>query len=190
MKDARLHGEAPERGGGVGKGSAALPGASDTGLAFLRRHPPELLYRLVRWGLGGLLIYMGLMKVMDPVTFLKSVRQYGILEGPPWLNLVAVGLPWFEILCGVLWVLGVWMRGASAWVLVMLVSFTVLVWRHALGLQAVSGMPFCDIRFDCGCGTGEVQVCGKLGENLVLIVATLWVLLHSFRAGGVRAGGG
>jgi hypothetical protein len=45
------------------------------------------------------------------------------------------------------------------------VPFTVLVWRHALELHSLGSIPFCAIKFDCGCGAGEVLICYKLVEN-------------------------
>ena len=40
-----------------------------------------------------------------------------------------------------------------------------------MALQAATGTPFCAIRFDCGCGTGEVVICPKLVENTLLTLA-------------------
>ncbi|MBL9127036.1 MAG: DoxX family membrane protein [Verrucomicrobiales bacterium] len=146
-----------------------------------------LWYLLLRLGLGLLLIYMGWVKASDPVSFLKSVRAYGWITDPPWLNLVAAGLPWFEIFCGSLWVLGLGTRGTALVVLGMLLVFTALVAWHALGLREASGLPFCGIRFDCGCGTGAVLVCAKLVENGLLMAGTFVLLLRRSRLPVLRA---
>ena len=53
--------------------------------------------------------------------------------------------------------------------LLMLIPFTAVVLQRALALQAASAVPFCAIRFDCGCGAGEVLICHKLVENALLI---------------------
>jgi uncharacterized membrane protein YphA (DoxX/SURF4 family) len=137
-----------------------------------------LVPRLLALGLGLLFLWMGLAKALDPVGFLKLVRQYGVVEGPPWLNVLAACLPWFEAFCGALWVFGVAVRGTAAVLLAMLVSFTALVWRHALALQATTGLSFCQIRFDCGCGSGEVWICAKLVENGLLLLAAGFLLVH------------
>ena len=141
-----------------------------------------VLPRLLTLALGFLFLWMGLAKALDPVGFLKLVRQYGVVEGPPWLNLLAACLPWFEAFCGMLWVLGVAVRGTAAVLVVMLASFTALVWRHALALQATSGLSFCQVRFDCGCGAGEVWICAKLVENGLLLLAAVFLLVN--RPGG------
>lgn len=148
----------------------------------LGRRLVAVVPRLLTLGLGFLFLWMGLAKALDPVGFLKLVRQYGVVEGPPWLNLLAACLPWFEAFCGALWMLGVAVRGTAAVLGVMLAAFTALVWRHALALQATTGLSFCQIRFDCGCGGGEVWICAKLAENGLLLLAAVFLLVH--RPGG------
>ena len=132
---------------------------------------------LARWLVGGLFIYMGVSKVLHPIEFLKLVRQYEILHHHLALNAVAAILPWFEVLCGVLLVLGVAVRGAALIALAMLIPFTVIVLLRALDLQHASGLPFCAIKFDCGCGAGEVFICRKLTENLLLMLASVAVII-------------
>lgn len=127
-----------------------------------------LLPLLARVVLGGLFIYMGVHKAMHPVEFLKLVRQYEILHSPVLLNLVASTLPWFETFCGVLLLLGLWVRGTALMLLGMLIPFTVVVFLRAMAIYHADGGAFCAIKFDCGCGAGEVIICRKLLENAVL----------------------
>lgn len=129
---------------------------------------------LARWLLGAYFVWMGWHKAMDPVGFLKLVRQYDLVDTPLLLNLVAAGLPWFEIFCGLLLILGVFPRGVALLILAMLVPFTFAILRRALLLHEAGGLPFCLIKFDCGCGSGEVFVCRKLTEN------TLWIMLSAW----------
>ncbi len=130
---------------------------------------------LARWFLGLLFIYMGMNKALHPVEFLKLVRQYELVQTPLLLNLIAAGLPWFEVFCGLLLVAGVAVRGSALLLVAMLVPFTLVVLRRALELHGASGVPFCAIKFDCGCGTGEVLICRKLAENSGLIVLSLFL---------------
>lgn len=132
---------------------------------------------LVGVGLGGLYVSMGLNKALHPVEFLKLVREYGVVDEPPVLNAIAALLPWFEVFCGVLFAAAVATRGVALVSLGLLIPFTVLVWQRALALHAAAGIPFCGIRFDCGCGAGEVLICQKLAENFVLILLSAWLLL-------------
>lgn len=136
----------------------------------------ELMSLLARVLLGGLYVYMGLSKAADPVDFLKLTREYDLVAGPPWLNLIAATLPWFEVFCGVLLLGGVAVRGAAVVSLAMLVPFTFVVWRRAVALQVAGDLPFCAIRFDCGCGAGEVLICTKLVENTILMALSGWLL--------------
>jgi uncharacterized membrane protein YphA (DoxX/SURF4 family) len=129
-----------------------------------------LLATLSRWVLGAAFIYLGLNKALHPVEFLKLVRQYQMVGQPFLLNSIAAFLPWFEVFCGCLLVGGIAVRGSALWSLAMLVPFTALVARRALAIAAAQGMPFCAVKFDCGCGTGEVVICHKLFENALLIL--------------------
>jgi len=141
------------------------------------RQAIDWLALLLRWGLAALFLYMGISKALHPVDFLKLVRQYELTESPFLLNLVAAWLPWFEIYCGVLLLLGVAVRGTALLLVAMLVPFTLVILRRALAIHA-GGVPFCTIRFDCGCGNGEILICKKLVENALL---TLFALLLTFR---------
>jgi uncharacterized membrane protein YphA (DoxX/SURF4 family) len=137
---------------------------------------------LARWVLGALFLYMGLKKAMHPVDFLKLVRQYELVHSPFLLNSIAAALPWFEAFCGALLLAGIAVRGTALTLAAVLVPFTWLVLRRALALQALRAIPFCAVKFDCGCGAGEVFICGKLAENFVLILVSCWLL-----SGGGRA---
>lgn len=137
----------------------------------------DLLTLLARATVGGLYLHMGLSKALYPVDFLKLLRQYDLVDAAVWLNLIAAGLPWFEVFCGFLLLAGVAVRGAALVSVATLVPFTVLVWKRALVLQAASQIPFCAVRFDCGCGAGEVNICYKLVENGLLMLLSVWLLV-------------
>ncbi len=129
-----------------------------------------------RWLLGALFVYLGLSKALHPVEFLKLVRQYDLLHTPFLLNSSAAALPWFEIFCGMLLLLGIAVRGTALMLIFMLVPFTWAVFHRALALHSALAIPFCAVKFDCGCGTGEVFICRKLAENLVLLLLSGWLL--------------
>ena len=141
-----------------------------------RRRARDFFGVLARWLLGAAFLYLGLNKALDPVGFLKLMRQYDLVQGYLLLNSLAAGLPWFEMFCGVLLLAGVAVRGTALMLILMLVSFTVLVFRRALAIHAGLAIPFCMVKFDCGCGTGEVFICRKLLENFFLLALSLWLL--------------
>jgi len=135
-----------------------------------------VLILIARCLLGAVFIYMGLHKALHPVEFLKLVRQYEVLHTPVLLNMVASTLPWFEIFCGLLLVLGVGVRGAAVMLVAMLIPFTIIVFLRALAMHQTGGLPFCAIKFDCGCGAGEVLICRKLAENTLLTLIAIGLI--------------
>jgi uncharacterized membrane protein YphA (DoxX/SURF4 family) len=136
----------------------------------------ELLTVLARCCLGALFIYLGLNKALHPVDFLKLLREYDLTQTPLLLNSIAAALPWFEVFCGLLLVLGVAVRGTALTLLLMLVPFTALVLRRALEIHSALDIPFCAVKFDCGCGEGAEFICRKLTENIVLMLLAAWLL--------------
>jgi uncharacterized membrane protein YphA (DoxX/SURF4 family) len=142
--------------------------ADSPALVSSRSRVTDLLAVLARWFLGGMFLYMGASKALHPVEFLKLVRQYDLLHHHLLLNFVSSTLPWFEIFCGLLLLLGVAVRGAAVMLVAMLIPFSVAVLMRALAIHEAGGLPFCAIKFDCGCGAGEVFICRKLAENVVL----------------------
>ncbi len=131
---------------------------------------------LARWVVGGLFIYMGLNKALHPVEFLKLVREYDLVSIPFLLNSIGAALPWFEVFCGLLLVLGVAVRGSALIMVSLLVPFTIVVLKRALAISAALHKPFMEVKFDCGCGNGEVFIWKKMIENSVLILLSLWLL--------------
>lgn len=139
----------------------------------------DIVTVLARWCVGAVFIYLGLNKALEPVEFLKLVRQYDVVHHPLLLNLVATTLPWLEVFCGLLLVLGVAVRGTAMMLVFMLVPFTVLVLLRALAIQNTTGQPFCSVHFDCGCGAGEVFICTKLLENTALTTLSVALIFWS-----------
>jgi uncharacterized membrane protein YphA (DoxX/SURF4 family) len=143
---------------------------------FWQRNGAETTALLGRWLLGGLFVYMGMNKALHPVDFLKLVHQYDLTTVPWLLNSIAAALPWFEVFCGLLLITGVAVRGSALMLVLMLIPFTIVVFKRALDISAAQNLPFCAIKFDCGCGTGEVLICRKLPENCLLILLACWLL--------------
>jgi putative oxidoreductase len=50
--------------------------------------------------LAGTFLYAGALKALDPAAFLEDVRSFALLPDP-YAGLVALGLPWLEIVCAV-----------------------------------------------------------------------------------------
>ena len=139
------------------------------------RNLADLAAVLARWILALLFIYMGAKKALHPEEFLKLVRQYDMVSSSFLLNSIAAVLPWFEIFCGALLLAGIAVRGAALMLVVMLIPFTLLVLKRALAIADVQHLAFCMVKFDCGCGAGEVFICKKLLENCLLTALACWL---------------
>ena len=141
---------------------------------------------LARWLLGAVFLYMGLSKALHPVDFLKLLRQYDLIQSSLLLNSMAVALPWFEVFCGLLLLVGIAVRGTALTLLFMLLPFTALVLHRALLLQSALAIPFCAVQFDCGCGGGAEFICRKVLENFLLILLSTWLLAGNGRQLSLR----
>src|SRR5438067_13556425 len=64
----------------------------------------DILWRIVALIIGGIFIYAGVIKALDPVAFANDIDNYKIL---PWLLAVRLAfyLPWLVMLCGLALVL-------------------------------------------------------------------------------------
>jgi uncharacterized membrane protein YphA (DoxX/SURF4 family) len=155
-------------------------------MQFSRKNTVEILSVAMRWFLGGLFIYMGMVKALHPEHFLKLVRDYHMVGSPYVLNVIAAALPWFEVFCGVLLLAGIAVRGTALMLILMLVPFTIAIFRRALEMAGSQLIPFCAVRFDCGCGAGEVLICRKLAENFFLLLFAILLLAGMGRRWCVR----
>ena len=137
---------------------------------------------LARWLLGALFIYMGCRKALHPELFLKMLREYQMVQSPLALNSIAIGLPWVEVFCGLLLLAGIAVRGTALLLAGLLAVFTAVVFHRALGVQAAQAIPFCAVKFDCGCGGGPEFICAKLPENIGMFLLAVWLLAGRGRA--------
>jgi len=137
------------------------------------RHPA--VYWVVSIGLGAVFIYASLDKIAHPLDFARIVYRYQ-LAGPSATlgvvpaNVLAVVLPWVEIVTGILLVTGLWRREAALVAGGMLVMFLV-----AVGYVLWQGI---DVAH-CGCFTvgGEGRSAGwtLIAGDLGLLAAALYV---------------
>jgi uncharacterized membrane protein YphA (DoxX/SURF4 family) len=88
----------------------------------LARHPRLAL--VLRVLLGAFFVYASLDKIWNPGAFAKIVYQWQVV-GPVPSNLVAVTLPWVELLAGALLLAGAWRRESALVVALLLVVFLV-----------------------------------------------------------------
>lgn len=90
--------------------------------------------------LGGLFIYAGLVKIVDPLSFAGNIFNYRLV-GRSLSFIAAVYLPWLEVLAGSFLVSGL-LRRASAGIISALLTFFII-------LTLVTMARGIDV--DCGC---------------------------------------
>src|ERR1700724_3835370 len=129
-------------------------------------------WRVVDLVVGGVFIYAGVIKVLDPIQFGIDVDNYKIL---PWFISVRLAfyLPWLEILCGLALVFLFLYRGGLS-ILAALTSVFII----ATVAAKVRGL---DIT--CGC-FGHVSKNWSFSQHLAVDLAIFAALLAlSFRVG-------
>jgi putative oxidoreductase len=99
----------------------------------------KIIWRTIAIVIGGLFIYAGALKIVDPVEFARDIDNYKILPWQPsvW---VALYLPWLEILCGLALITRILFRGAVFIVTGLMIVFIVAsIVARARGLDVSCG---------------------------------------------------
>lgn len=126
----------------------------------------DYLTMLSRLLIGGMLIYASYYKIIEPTSFAKSIWYYHLVPGKL-INLMALIVPWLELVCGLGLILGIFYRGAKLWTtLLMLVFIAALSSTIARGLD-----------IDCGCFKASKGATGSAWQSLIFdLVAMLFVI--------------
>jgi uncharacterized membrane protein YphA (DoxX/SURF4 family) len=99
----------------------------------------RLLRRVIAIIIGGIFIYAGAVKVVDPIEFARDIDNYKML---PWQMGVglALYLPWLEIFCGLALIARVLYRGGVFILTALMVPFIVVtIIAKARGLDISCG---------------------------------------------------
>jgi uncharacterized membrane protein YphA (DoxX/SURF4 family) len=116
---------------------------------------------------GGIFIYSALTKITDLEYFAKSLYNYRILPEAS-LNLVALIIPWLELIIGLFIVLGIFVKESA-----LLGGFLMIVFIAAISIAIVRGL---DI--ECGCfGTKDGSRVGllRIVEDLFILLGFIWL---------------
>ena len=108
----------------------------------------------VQIALGLFFVVAALPKLVDPPSFAHMIYNYRLVPGS-FVNLMALVMPWLELLAGLALILGIWTRATAA-----LVGALLLVFLAAISLNLARGNAI-----DCGCF--DVLAANKtVGERL------------------------
>lgn len=126
---------------------------------FLASGPCQLVCRLF---LGGVFLYAGAIKVLDPAGMAAAIAGYDLL--PEFLVYpLAVFLPWFELLTGGLLMSGVFSRSGA-----LLLSTLLLLFMLAISINVFRGHDHA-----CGCFSASTAA----ANGLWLLVRDAFFLL-------------
>jgi uncharacterized membrane protein YphA (DoxX/SURF4 family) len=118
---------------------------------------------LLRLVVGGVFLLAGVLKISDPGKFAEEVGNYRLL--PHELNnLVAIVIPWIEVVAGIFVLMGVWLRAGAQ-----VIGGLTLIFLGAILSALIRGL-----NIDCGCfGTINGQ---RVGLVSLAIDAALFFL--------------
>ena len=106
--------------------------------------------------LGGVFIYASWDKILHPAAFAEAVFNYQILPSQL-INLIALILPWLELILGLLLLSGIWVSCAVLGVnLLMVVFLSALIFNTTRGLN-----------ISCGCFSTETTSSGLSGWTVL-----------------------
>jgi uncharacterized membrane protein YphA (DoxX/SURF4 family) len=141
---------------------------------------PETLLGLI---VGAVFVYASVDKILHPGNFARIIYRYHLvgpnsMVGPILANVVAVTLPWVELLVGLSLILGPWRREASLLAGALLLSFVL-----AVSSTLVRGI---DVE-NCGCFTVQAQGGRRAGYGLIVAdLALLGMALAILRRRGAH----
>jgi putative oxidoreductase len=100
---------------------------------------PQFVWRIVDMIVGGIFIYAGAIKVLDPVQFATDIDNYKILPWPISVGL-AFYLPWLEIFSGLALILRrVYLGGLSILTALVAVFLVATIAAKVRGLDITCG---------------------------------------------------
>ena len=126
-----------------------------------------------RWFLGITFIYASYYKILSPTDFAKMVYGYNLFP-EVLINLIAIFLPFIELISGLSLLLGIYPRSAALIINGLLLAFIIL-----LTINIIRGH-----EFDCGCFSAK-----ETGSPIMMVVRDMIYIimgLQVFLFNGVR----
>jgi len=124
---------------------------------------------LARWILGVTFVYASFYKIIAPAAFAKIIYGYGLFPGAA-VNVIAIVLPFIELIAGLALLTGLFPRTASLIIMVLLLSFIA-----AISINLLRGY-----EFNCGCFNSDNSA-GSAGLTLVRDFVLLFICIQVYR---------
>ncbi|HVP56750.1 MAG TPA: MauE/DoxX family redox-associated membrane protein [bacterium] len=118
--------------------------------------------------LGVVFIYASIDKIDKPGGFAQAIYNYRMMPHAT-INLMAMVMPWLELMCGILIIIGLLVRGSA-----LLIGFMLLVFIVAISFALVRGL---DI--SCGCFKvegGHTLALGLLVRDILMFISAALVV--------------
>ena len=122
-----------------------------------------LILRLIA---GGVFLYASLDKLFNQEAFSKAIYNYKFLP-TVFINIFAIVIPYLEFISGLLLLLGIFKRGSSFIITVLLIVFIIaLTQAYAKGL-------------DISCACFSLETVGQKSDILLRIIEDVLLLIAS-----------
>ncbi|UCD17666.1 MAG: DoxX family membrane protein [Candidatus Zixiibacteriota bacterium] len=102
----------------------------------------DYLGLLLRLFLGVVFVYASIDKIVLPAQFARIIYNYHLVPAEL-VNIIALLLPWIELVCGVVLILGIYKQGS-----VLIINLMLVVFAVAVGINMFRG-----VDLECGCFT-------------------------------------
>ena len=142
---------------------------NNTFYKLLRNHWIELAARLL---LGSIFIYASYHKILAPDEFAKIVYGYDLFPSET-VNLIAIIVPFVELISGIALILGIYTRPAAIIIIGMLTAFVM-----AISINIIRGH-----EFDCGCFSSDTSQAVNsawqtLGRDMIFMMLGIYIFAY------------
>jgi uncharacterized membrane protein YphA (DoxX/SURF4 family) len=139
-------------------------------------HDNHWIELAARWILGATFVYASYSKILAPADFAKIIYGYDLFPAVL-INLIAIIIPFLELVAGLALIIGVYPRSAA-----LIVNAMLLVFITAISINLIRGH-----EFDCGCFTINSDTQNTFAGPLIFRNFLILALgLHVFSYRNVR----
>lgn len=131
----------------------------------------DYLELIVRTAIGLIFIYASLDKIASPAEFARIIYNYHLLPGEL-VNMVAIIMPWVELICGICVILGIYKEGA-----ILIIGLMLFVFAVSIGINLFRG-----VDIECGCFTvssrAKNNALGLLLRDIGYLVLIAYLMIN------------